>query len=639
MSQLVAPRPAELRRLTLTRTVADQVMAAGVFVATAGLAAANGGFFPSSWGWSTLGLLWLAIVALIVRRIDRPTTAELWFAAATVLAAAWTWVSIAWASDRTQSVLEGERALVPVAAVAVVYCLAGRRPVRLLVGGVLGAIVAVAGYGLLTRLFPDRVGTYDRLAVYRLAAPIGYWNGLGVFAVMGSLLALGIAARAERTWARVVAAASLLVLVPTLYFTFSRGSWIALGAGLVVLVALDQHRLRTITAILVYAPAPAAAVAIGSRSHALTHPHSALARAAHDGHRLALVLLGLVAAQCLVALALARVQDRWVVARAVRVAYASALVLVLVAGLATVFAYYGSPVTIARHAAHSFTTAPPNADTELNQRLFSFSGNGRWLLWQGSWRQAKAHPLLGGGAGSFEQYWTQHRPVALQVQDAHNLYLETLSELGPIGLTLLAALLAIPLIAAVRSRRHPLVPAAAAAFAAYVVHATADWDWELAGVTLAAVLLGAACTLGGRELDDARRPRLGRPAQSGAVAALVAVAVVALVGLLGNAAAGMSDHAARNENWSSAKRYARQAIRWSPWSSVGWRQLGEAQLVLGDLPGARHSLRRAIAKDPRNWVLWLDLAAAEQGPARQAALRTARRLNPLEPDVPGLGRV
>jgi cytochrome c-type biogenesis protein CcmH/NrfG len=313
-------------------------------------------------------------------------------------------------------------------------------------------------------------------------------------------------------------------------------------------------------------------------------------------------------------------------------------VVALVAGLVAVFVHYGSPVSIARHAAHSFTAPPPTGVHDLNQRLFSFSGNGRWLLWQASWRQAQAHPLLGSGAGSFEQYWAQHRPVALEVEDAHNLYLETLTELGPLGLVLLVALFAIPFAAAVRTRRHPLVPAAAAGFAAYVVHATADWDWELAGVTLAAVLLGAACMLAGREVDETERRALGRPTQTGALVALVALAGVALIGLLGNAAAGMSDRAARNDDWSSSRRYARQAIRWAPWSSVGWQKLGEAQLVLGDDRGARHSLRRAIELDPRNWVVWFDLTAVERGPARQAALRMARHLNPLEPSLqPGSG--
>ena len=110
-----------------------------------------------------------------------------------------------------------------------------------------------------------------------------------------------------------------------------------------------------------------------------------------------------------------------------------------------------------------------------------------------------------------------------------------------------------------------------------------------------------------------------------------------MIGLLGNVAAGQSDRAARNDDWQAAERYARQAIRWMPWSSVGWQELGEAQLLQGDAGSARHSLRKAIAKDPRNWVLWLDLAAAEQGSARKEALRAARRLNPLEPAIRLIG--
>ncbi|HYT50946.1 MAG TPA: hypothetical protein VEL10_01935 [Gaiellaceae bacterium] len=47
-----------------------------------------------------------------------------------------------------------------------------------------------------------------------------------------------------------------------------------------------------------------------------------------------------------------------------------------------------------------------------------------------------------------------------KVRDAHSLYVETLAELGPIGLALLSAALVVPLVAAVRARRHPLsVPA------------------------------------------------------------------------------------------------------------------------------------------------------------------------------------
>src|SRR3712207_6971382 len=45
-----------------------------------------------------------------------------------------------------------------------------------------------------------------------------------IFAAMGVLLALGIAARARGPLLRGLAAASLVVLLPTAYFTYSRGA-------------------------------------------------------------------------------------------------------------------------------------------------------------------------------------------------------------------------------------------------------------------------------------------------------------------------------------------------------------------------------------------------------------------------------
>ena len=40
-----------------------------------------------------------------------------------------------------------------------------------------------------------------------------------------------------------------------------------------------------------------------------------------------------------------------------------------------------------------------------------------------------------------------------------------------------------------------------------------------------------------------------------------------------------------------------------------------------------------IAKDERDWELWLDLARASEGPALERALAEATRLNPLSPEV------
>ncbi len=257
--------------------LSELIFVVGVFAVTVGLAAANGGYFPTSWGWSALALFFAAAAALLLRTTVRLGRFELVFLGLVTALVGWTWLSSLWSIDLSSSILEGQRGLVLIGAVGAVLMLAPARPVKPLLGAVCAATTAISAYALATRLFPGRVGSYDPLAVYRLNTPIGYWNGLGVFAVLGAVLALGFAARGTRAGhARRAAAASLLMLVPTLYFTFSRGAWLAALAGLAVLFALDPRRLQLAAAALCVLPWPALAVALASRSDALTRQSSIL---------------------------------------------------------------------------------------------------------------------------------------------------------------------------------------------------------------------------------------------------------------------------------------------------------------------------------------------------------------------------
>ena len=168
------------------------------------------------------------------------------------------------------------------------------------------------------------------------------------------------------------------------------------------------------------------------------------------------------------------------------------------------FAVYGGPVGIVDRAIESFR--PPPRVVDLSDRLRSFSGNGRDQLWSVAWGEFTERPVIGAGAGTYERAWLLEQPADLPVRDAHSLYLETLSELGLVGLVALLAMLGVPAAAALRSRHTPLVPAAFGAYGAYVLHAGSDWDWELAGVTLAAVVCGAALVVAARP-EAAPRPR------------------------------------------------------------------------------------------------------------------------------------
>ncbi|MDX6512104.1 MAG: hypothetical protein QOE36_1608, partial [Gaiellaceae bacterium] len=470
MSGLTMPHAAQRRVLVAVRgRLGGPASFVGIAAAVGAIAAANGGFFPSSWGWAALGFSWVALLTLLLARdvaLDRLRVA---FAGALTALAAWVWLSGVWTPDLGATIFEGERMLVYVTGLLAVLLLVRRTQVATLLGGLLAAATVVAAYSLATRLFPGRIGSFNALAVYRLAEPLGYWNALGILCVFGVLLALGLATFSTRALARASAGSSLPVLLATLYFTYSRGSWIALAVGFMVAVAVSPARLRLITGALVLAAAPALVVLESSRSDALTHSGARLAAASHEGHRLALIVLLAAAVEAGVAVAVGIASERLNVGRSVRLAYGSALVLACLVAFAGIWIAEGSPYAIAKRGYHAFATRPPSTPDNLNQRLLNFSGNGRTDLWQVAWQEAQAHPALGGGAGSYEGYWLQHRTSELHVVDAHNPYLETLAELGPVGLALLALSLGIPLAAAIRARRHPLVAAAVGVYAAFLV--------------------------------------------------------------------------------------------------------------------------------------------------------------------------
>ena len=586
---------------------------------------ASGGYYPTAWGWGALVALWLVATYLVIGTPTRPAPLALTMLGGLALLAAWTWLSLFWSDDVDQTVLEGQRALLYVAVAGALVLVVRRADVEALLGGALIGIFLPAGYGLLTRLFPDRIGVFDPIAGYRLQEPIGYWNALGLFAAMGAALALGFAARGSLL-TRALAGAALPVLLTTTYFTFSRGAWLALGVGLVVAVAIDPRRLHLLAVGLALAPASGLAVWLASRQDALTRTDAPLSAATDEGHRLAVYLLLLVGLSALSAAAFGFAERRVTLPRSVPLAFAGALALIVLVGSIAVFARYGGPHTIAQKGWDSFTATPSQDQTDLRERLFTFTGSYRVDLWRVALDEYADYPVLGSGAGSYEHYWNENRPFAHKVRDAHSLYLEVLAEMGPLGLLLLAVGLGVPLVAAFFARGHPLVPAALAAYVAYLVHAGVDWDWELPALTIAALAAGIGMVAAtGR--DEGRW--LAPAARWAAVAAALGLAVVAFVGLVGASALSASQEALDRGRWEKAEDEARKASSWWRWSPEPWQRLGEAQLGAGDTSAATASFRKALSKDRNDWLLWYQLSSVTDGAEARQARAEATRLNPF----------
>ena len=124
----------------------------------------------------------------------------------------------------------------------------------------------------------------------------------------------------------------------------------------------------------------------------------------------------------------------------------------------------------------------------LADDLAERGGGFRPWYWHVAWEEFSAAPVAGRGAGTFELAWLEEQPIPESVLDAHSLYVETLAELGLVGLGLLALALAPPLLAAFRGASA----AAAGGYVAFLFHAGVEWDWEMPAVTVAGLLCGAA---------------------------------------------------------------------------------------------------------------------------------------------------
>lgn len=614
------------------RAVTTRGLPSVLFVAVAAVAtaAAQGGYFSTSWGWSTLAFVLAIEIWLVLSGRTDAGRMDAVFLGAMALFGVWAAISVAWSVNTAQTVQDVERVLVLIAGAAAFVVLVRRALVASVSLALVTGITAVSAYGLATRLFPERLGFYDPVAVYRLSEPIGYWNGLGVFCAMGIILAIGLASRDETPLAgRVVAGVALVLLPVTLFFTFSRGGLGGTAVALAVTACISHRRLRLAATVMATAPIALLAVFLASRSEALTHRYSTVAAVSDDGRRLALLLVALSFLQVVVTVSLGLAARRLEVpARFRRIAG----VVVLVGVMAVVtggFIRLGNPITVADHAYHSFTApAAPDDPIDLNSRFVSFAGNGRIDVWRYAWDEVRAHPLLGTGAGSFERDWQLNPDPPFKVRDAHSLYLETLTELGPVGLILLVFALVLPLGAGVSARRQPLVPFLAGAYGAFLVHAGIDWDWELGGVSLIALLIGVLMLASGRKGERTTRDRVRAPA----IVVAMLVGGVGLVGLLGNTAMSRAQTANTERQYADAQTQAKYARALMPWSPRPWIALGEAQYSSGDRAAALLSFRRAVDIDDSEWSAWIDLAVAARGRERQRAIERARILYPGSPE-------
>ena len=499
----------------------------------------QGGYFPAAYT-AAGAIAFIALAVLVVRPApQRLSTPALVAIGALAAYACWIGLSRLWTVVPDGPLLDMRRAMLYVALFGLGLLAADSgRNARVLVWSVLGVVVAICGAGLLSRLQPDLVtsSTDPSVAVfYRLDHPLGYWNAFGALASLGAVLALGLAADARaRVILRCLATGAAVLLLVAMYLSLSRGAWLALIAGLVVLAVLAPRRWALVATLLIVGAAAALAILRLDGYPALVLDPKAGSGQAAQGSAFTWELIGLVlaaiaaqAAVCLVRVP-ALLGSR--VAALRRIALVGGGVVVVVAAVAA-YAAKGDKVEAGVTAAVDDSTAwldrqwrdflDPTVNAGVGTgaaRLTSVKG-ARSDLYRVAIDGFRARSLIGGGAGSFEVRYARERDVDVKSRDAHSLPLETMSELGAVGTLLLIAFVgavavaARPAIAGKGAIRRAEAAAVTAAFGVWLAHASVDWDWEMPVVTAIPILLSATLFQRGRRRSRRHMStlRTGRP--------------------------------------------------------------------------------------------------------------------------------
>jgi len=437
---------------------------------------------------------------------------------------------------------------------------------------------------------------------------------------------------------RGLAVAPLPALAATLYLTSSRGGWVAAAISIVVVLALTSRRWATAGALLIGGGASVAAVAVLLARDELVDTPLQSSVAESQG-RSAALLIGLFCLGAGVAYGLLAtvVPAPPRTSRAAATAFASALVV-----LAAVAIVVAHPV----RRFENFKEIPPELEgASVQEHLFSSSGNGRWQWWTSAYDQFQTKPVTGRGAGSYEAWWAQHASISAFVRDAHSLYLETLGELGIVGLLVLVAFFVSCLVAGARrlGGRTESDRAAVAALlglvAAFLFEAGIDWMWEVTVVSAVAMLalgllVGPATE---PELDAPlalqARPARDRPFVRVAAAAIAFGLIIAeAIPLLATMEIRRSQEAVVAGNTAAALERAQSARSIQPWAASPYLQLALVYELGGRIDEARSSIEKAIEHDDSDWRLWLVAAriqtkAGAIAEARQS-LAKAKELNP-----------
>jgi tetratricopeptide (TPR) repeat protein len=591
----------------------------------------------------------------------------LWSVGLLLAFTALTVLSVVWSVAPDDSWQDAGRMLAYSAVFGAAVALARAAPAHwpAVLGGVTLAAVVVCGYALLTKVFPAQLDAHDIYA--RLQAPYGYWNATGLTAAMGVIGCMWLGAR--RTGHALLSALAypaMGLLLLTLMLAYSRGALIALALGVALWFAVVPLRLRGAAVLLTGTVGAGLMVAWDFSRHALSADSVALHARVIAGRQLGVLLVAMLLVLMIVGLAIGFFTSRrgggGVSARTRRNAGAillSILALSVIAFAGALAASHRGLTGSISHGFHSLTNphaaVPPNTPGRLTA-----IGSVRARYWNEALKIFQAHPVLGTGARSYGTARLRYRTEDLEAKDAHGFVVQTLADLGIVGLTIALALLAAWMAAAGRAT-HPFnrrwtswrelrgtgwkgfgwlpvedrgelgeqrtysperigMLSMLSLVVVFGIHSTVDWTWFVPGNACVALLcagwLAGRGPLGTASQGAPRRKlrvltlrELGPLRGAVAAAAVVAALLAAWAQWQPQRSADASQEAlalsARDPN--GALSAAQAAVKYDPLSAEALFALSTIQQHSGLTALARATLVRAVHLQPSNPQTWRTL--------------------------------
>lgn len=658
------------------------------------LAFRSGAYSPAEWLPFTIGLAAVALMVIASGPRVRCTRSQKALLGLFAAQATWTLASMLWATSRANAWEEINRTLFYAVAIGLTFAAvrwAGPAGLKML------SVAVTAVAGIVALVIAIRLGVSENpaglFANSRLSYPVTYFNGQAALLMIGFWLALGMANGVESPrhgarwqglprWAQPLLLALSVLLAEIALLPQSRGAFWTFFLVVPFFVILSTNRFRALVnlaivvlpVVVFWSDINGTFVALRDDAPLVPAINTTLRAVGYS----VLIVAGTWAVTYLVERLvgpLSRRMTRWIGVVLIVLAMGGAIGGSILADVRT----GGLNDYLGDRWAELISDTGGAGSGEAGSRFAAMGLNGRWRQWKVATQAFKENPLLGIGAQNFELYHYEHRAFAMDVKQPHSQPMQLLAELGLPGLILWIVFVLLALVRAVVVRFHlrqrvdqAVIAAMITAALSWFIHSSADWLWQLAAVSLPALLLlgglvAAHDPVAEGVLSLTARPIARRFRTARVLLVALALGVIVSTALpylslrycnMASGAKELETMTARAETASALDPTSVQpfAVRATAYRIAAGQEPDSSHVRVEYLMNAGRAWVEATEIEPGSWLCFYkaaemyaaagDAAIAADSTGSEGLLRwartyldEARRLNPLSPEITALDRI